>query len=185
MLTPQEYAQKNSNKTSNEHLSSGKYPPQAIDLEESVLGAIMLEKDALISVIDILKAESFYKDIHQDIYKAIVQLFNAAEPVDMLTVVNQLRKIGKLDFVGGSYYISYLTTRISSAANIEFHARAIIEYAIRRNLIAIATTVQKDAYDATIDVFSLLDRTEQSLFEVSDANVRKNYAQNFEKILPA
>ena len=176
MLTPQEYAQKNGNTTSNEQLSTGKYPPQAIDLEESVLGAIMLEKDALISVIDILKAESFYKDIHQDIYKAIVQLFNAAEPVDMLTVVNQLRKIGKLDFVGGSYYISYLTTRISSAANIEFHARAIIEYAIRRNLIAIATTVQKDAYDATIDVFSLLDRTEQSLFEVSDANVRKNYA---------
>lgn len=155
--------------------NQSKYPPHALDLEESVLGALMLEKEALVGVIDLLKPESFYKEAHQDIYKTIVQLFNASEPVDMLTVVNQLRKNGKLAAVGGSYYVSYLTTRVSSSANIEFHARAIIEYAIRRTLIEISTTVQKHAYDPTMDVFNVLDRTEQALFEVSDGNVRKGY----------
>jgi len=150
-----------------------KYPPHALDLEEAVLGALMLEKESLSTIIDLLRPESFYKEAHQEIYKAIVALFNASEPVDMLTVVNQLRKEGKLVAVGGSYYVSYLTTRISSAANIEFHARAIIEYAIRRKLIAISTTVQKEAYDPTMDVFTVLDRTEQALFDVSDANIRK------------
>ncbi|MBX9890378.1 MAG: replicative DNA helicase, partial [Amoebophilaceae bacterium] len=150
-----------------------KYPPHALDLEEAVLGALMLEKEPLIGVIDLLKPDSFYKEAHQEIYKAIVQLFNESEPVDILTVVNQLRKDGKLAAVGGSYYVSYLTTRISSAAHIEFHARAIIEYAIRRKLIEIASTIQKEAYDSTMDVFNVLDRTEQALFDVSDGNVRK------------
>ncbi len=150
--------------------------PQALDLEESVLGALMLEKDALTSVIEILKPESFYKQAHQEIYQAIVQLFNDAEPVDIRTVVNQLRKNGKLDFVGGAYYVTSLTTRVNSAANIEFHARLILEYAIKRELIAIATAVQKNAYEDTTDIFALLDHTEQSLFEITDANIRKNYS---------
>ncbi|MCG8340483.1 MAG: replicative DNA helicase [Cytophagales bacterium] len=135
----------------------------------------MLEKDALTAVIDILKPESFYKDAHQEIYQAIVQLFNNAEPIDLRTVVNQLRKNGKLEFVGGAHYIVGLTTRISSAANIEFHARAVVEYAIKRALITIATEMQKSAYEDTIDVFTLLDRSEQALFEVSETNIRKNY----------
>lgn len=155
--------------------ANSKYPPHALDLEEGVLGALMLEKEAVVSVIDLLKPESFYKESHQEIYRAIVQLFNDSEPVDMLTVVNQLRKDGKLAAVGGSYYVSYLTTRISSSANIEFHARAIIEYAIRRKLIEISSTIQKHSYDPTMDVFNVLDRTEQALFEVSDGNVRKGY----------
>lgn len=156
-------------------VAHAKYPPHALDLEEGVLGALMLEKEALVGVIDILKPESFYKESHQEIYRAIVQLFNDSEPIDMLTVVNQLRKDGKLAAVGGSYYVSYLTTRISSSVNIEFYARAIIEYAIRRKLIEIASVVQRHAYDPTMDVFSVLDRTEQSLFEVSDGNIRKGY----------
>ena len=153
-----------------------KLPPQALDMEESVLGALMLEKDALTNVIDILKPESFYKEAHQEIYQAIVQLFNAAEPVDLRTVVNQLRKNGQLEAVGGSYYVTSLTTRVSSASNIEAHARIIAEYAIKRALIAVATEVHQSAYEDTKDIFELLDQTEQALFEVTDSNIRKNYS---------
>lgn len=152
-----------------------KLPPQALDIEESILGALMLEKDALTAVIDILKPENFYKEAHQEIYRAIIQLFNEAAPVDLRTVVNQLRKNDKLAFVGGAYYITFLTTRVSSAANIEFHARAVVEYAIKRELIAIATEIQKRAYEDTQDIFSLLDQSEQALFEITDSNIRKNY----------
>jgi replicative DNA helicase len=152
-----------------------KLPPQAIDLEQSILGALMLEKDALTDVIDILKPGSFYEVAHQEIYLSIVQLFNLGAPIDLRTVVNQLRKNGKLELVGGSYYLASLTNRVSSAANIEFHARAILEYAIKRELIAIATTVHKKAYEDTMDIFSLLDHTERSLFEITETHIRKNY----------
>lgn len=154
----------------------GKLPPQAVDLEETVLGALMLEKDALTTVIDILKPESFYKDAHKEIYAAIVTLFNNSEPVDLRTVASQLRKDGKLEFVGGAYYIADLTTKVNSAANIEYHARIVSEQAIKRELIRISSEIQHDAYEDTTDVFSLLDRTEQALFEVSESNIRKNYA---------
>lgn len=154
----------------------GKLPPQAIDLEESVLGAVMLEKDALTTIIEILRPESFYKPAHQEIYQAIVELFNNSEPVDLRTVVNQLRKGGKLEAVGGAYYVTSLTNRVSSAANVEFHARAVLEYAIKRELIAIATETQQKAYNDTIDVFTLLDHAEQTLFEITDTNIRKNYS---------
>ena len=154
----------------------GKVPPQAVDLEEAVLGALMLEKDALSTVIDILKPESFYKDAHGEIYKAIQELFNNSEPVDLLTVTNQLKNLGKLEFVGGPYYLSELTTKVNSAANIEMHARIITQHAIKRELIRIASEIQTDAYEDTMDVFDLLDRTEQSLFDVSETNIRRNYA---------
>lgn len=154
----------------------GKLPPQAVDLEETVLGALMLEKDALTTVIDILKPESFYKDAHREIYAAIVTLFNNSEPVDLRTVANQLRKDGKLELVGGAYYIADLTTKVNSAANIEYHARIVSEQAIKRELIRIASEIQHEAYEDTTDVFSLLDKTEQALFEVSESNIRKNYA---------
>src|SRR5882757_3198135 len=105
----------------------GKLPPQAIDLEEAVLGALMLEKDALSSVIDILKGEVFYKDSHQKIFEAIRQLFEKSSPVDILTVTAQLRQQGELEMIGGAYYITELTNRVASAANIEFHSRIIIQ----------------------------------------------------------
>ena len=102
----------------NKNLDLGKLPPQALDLEESVLGALMLEKDALTDVVDILRPENFYKDANKEIYQSIIDLFNNSEPVDLLTVTAQLKKNGKLDFVGGSYYVSQLTTRVNSASNI-------------------------------------------------------------------
>ncbi len=154
---------------------TAKIPPQAPEIEESVLGALMLEKDALTSVIDILRPENFYKEAHQEIYRAIVKLFNDAEPIDMLTIVNQLRKDGKLELVGGSYFLTSLTTRVGSASNVEFHARIIVEYAIMRELIAIANKVLQSAYEDSKDPFELLDQTEQAFFEVTDSHVRKNY----------
>lgn len=152
-----------------------KLPPQAVEIEETVLGALMLERDALSNVIDILHVESFYTESHQSIFEAIVDLFNNSEPVDIQTVTHQLRKNGKLDFVGGAYYVAQLTSKVNSAANIETHARIIAEQSIKRELLRIASNIQLDAYEDTMDVFQLLDRTEQSLFEVSDAHVRKNY----------
>jgi len=154
----------------------GKVPPQVIELEEAVLGALMLEKDALTAVIDILKPVSFYKDQHQEIFKAIVDLFNNSDPVDLLTVTQNLRENGKLEFVGGPYYITELTTRVNSAANIEYHARKISEQSIKRELITISAEIQQDAYEDTTDVFQLLDRAEQSLFEISESHIRKNYS---------
>lgn len=154
----------------------GKLPPQAIDLEEAVLGALMIEKDALSAVIDILKPESFYKEANQRIYNAIVTLFGNAEPVDMLTVTQQLRKNGEIEIVGGGGYITDLTTRVTSAANIEYHARVIAEASIKRALITVANEIQRDAYEDTTDVFNLLDRIEQSMFRISESNIRKNYA---------
>jgi replicative DNA helicase len=156
-------------------LQLGKLPPQAVDIEEAVLGALMLERDALSNVIDILKPDSFYREAHKFIFDAIVQLFNNSEPVDIKTVVHQLRRMGKLEDVGGAYYIADLTTRVNSAANIEYHARIISEQSIKRELIRISSEIQKDAYEDTVDVFNLLDRAEQSLFEVSESHIRKNY----------
>src|SRR5688572_2392647 len=157
--------------------SLGKLPPQALDLEEAVLGALMLEKNALNAVVEFLKPEHFYKEAHQEIYSAILTLFKASEPVDMRTVVHQLRKNAKLELIegNGAYYIAELTSKVSSAANIEYHARIIIEMAIKRNLIEIASQIHTDAYEDTTDVFELLDKTEQSIFKISDTNLRKNY----------
>jgi len=155
--------------------SLGKLPPQAIDLEEAILGALMLEKNALTAVIEFLRPEHFYKDQHQEIYQAITDLFKSSEPVDMRTVVAQLRKVGKLELVGGAFVIAELTSKVSSAANIEYHSRIIIEMAIKRELIQIASLVHHDAYEDTTDVFELLDKTEQSIFKISDSNLRKNY----------
>jgi replicative DNA helicase len=155
--------------------SIGKVPPQAIELEEAVLGALMLEKDALTAVIDLLKPASFYKEAHSLIYDAIRTLFNESQPIDLLTVTNQLRKDGTLEQVGGAYAVTSLTTKVNSAANVEYHARIITEMAIKRELIRVSGEIQLDAFEDTTDVFELLDRTESALFEISEQNIRKNY----------
>ena len=113
---------KNSAKTTD----YGKVPPQAIELEELVLGALMVQKDALSLVDEILKPEHFYKDAHKEIYTAIVNLNSKQEPIDIFTVVEQLRKNGKLEEIGGPYYITTLTDKVGSAAHIEFHAKIIV-----------------------------------------------------------
>lgn len=153
----------------------GKLPPQALDLEEAVLGALMLESDALSTVADILKPESFYKEAHQRIFRAIISLFSESEPIDLLTVTAKLRSTGELTLVGGAAYVTELTTKVHSAANIEAHARIISQAAIKRELIRVSSDILREAYEDTTDVFHLLDRTEQALFQISESNIRKNY----------
>jgi replicative DNA helicase len=154
----------------------GKIPPQALDFEEAVLGALMIEKAALSEVIDMLQPESFYREAHQRIFAAVRNLFDKSEPIDILTVTNQLRSTGELEFVGGAPYLMELTSRVNSAANIEYHARVITENAIKRQIISIATECQQSAFEDTTDVFQLLDRLEQALFEISENNIRKKTA---------
>jgi replicative DNA helicase len=153
----------------------GKLPPQAVDLEEAVLGAIMLEKNAVNEAIDILKPESFYKESNQRIFESITDLFQNTEPIDILTVTKRLQKKGELDLVGGPFYISQLTNRVASAANIQYHSRIIAQKYIQRELIRIASEIIKDSYDETVDVFDILDEAEQKLFDVAEGNIRKNY----------
>lgn len=155
----------------------GKLPPQALDLEEACLGALMLEKDALTKVIDILHPDSFYKDSHRLIFQAIRRLFERSEPIDILTVTNELKKSGELDIVGGPYAITQLTNRVASAANIEYHSRIILQKHIQRELIRISAETIKDAYEDTSDVFMLLDKAEKNLFEVAQGNIRRNYQE--------
>ena len=152
----------------------GKLPPQAVDLEEAVLGALMLEKDALSTVIDILKPEVFYKDSHQKIFEAIHILFQKSSPVDILTVTAQLRQEGTLEMIGGAYYITELTNRVASAANIEYHARIISQKFIQRELIRISTEIISKAYEDTTDIFDLLDHAEKNLFDIAQNNLRRD-----------
>ncbi len=175
----QESTRKRTKKTTSAPIifEHGKLPPQALDLEEAVLGAIMLEKDALTAVIDILRPEVFYKEAHQKIYTAILNLFEKSEPVDILTVTSQLKKNGELDIAGGAYYITQLTSRIASSANIEYHSRIISQKYLQRELIRISSDIIKDAFEDTTDVFELLDNAEKNLFSVSEGNLRRSYEE--------
>lgn len=163
----------------------GKLPPQALDLEEAVLGALMIDNDALSNAIELLKPESFYKYQHQKIFSAIENLFNSAKKVDILTIVEELKQKGELKEIGGPSFITKLTERIASAANIETHARIIAQKFIQRELIRISSQTIKDAYDDTSDVFDLLNAAEQGLYEISEGNIRKNYDKMSTLILQA
>lgn len=164
---------KGSNTAGNLMVGSGKIPPQALDFEEAVLGALMLEKNALTAVIDILQPEVFYKQSHQKIFKAIQDLFSSTEPIDILTVSNKLKSNGELDEVGGAYYITQLTNRVASSANIEFHARILLQKFVQRELIRVSSDTIKDAFEDSTDVFELLDQAEQQLFDISENNFRR------------
>mgnify|MGYP001237468206 FL=1 len=156
------------------NLEQGKLPPQALDLEQVVLGAMMIDKKGVDEVIDILSPHAFYKESHRYIFEAVFKLFENSEPIDLLTVSSQLRKDGKLDMVGGDFYLISLTQKVSSSAHIEFHARIILQKFIQRSLIKISNEIIEEAYDETKDVFDLLDNAEAKLYEVTQGNVKKS-----------
>ena len=156
-------------------IPGAKIQPQAKDLEEVVLGAMMVEKSAVNAVIDVLQPESFYVEAYGEVFRAIQTLFNNSEPIDLLTVTEQLRKDGKLDMLGGSHRVASLTSRVASSANVEFHARIIAQKHIQRELIRVSNAIIEKAYDETSDVFDLLDEAESKLFEVAEGNIRKSY----------
>ena len=152
----------------------GKIPPQALDLEEVVLGAMMIDKKGVDAVIDILHPYAFYKEAHQFIFESIIKLFENTEPIDLLTVSAKLKKEGKLDKVGGDYYLVQLTQKVSSSAHIEYHARIILQKYIQRSLIKISTEIIEDSYDETQDVFNLLDLAESKLYDITQGNIKKS-----------
>ncbi|MFP4065018.1 MAG: replicative DNA helicase [Bacteroidales bacterium] len=158
-----------------DYIDHGRVPPQATDLEEAVLGAMMLEQNALTNVVDLLKPEVFYKESHQKIFSVIQDLFSAGQPVDILTVTEALKKKGELEVVGGAYSITMMTNRVASAANVEYHARIVLQKFLQRELIRISSEIIKDSYEDTTDVFDILDKAEQQLFAVSETNLRRNY----------
>lgn len=155
----------------------GKLQPQDLATEEAVLGAIMLEKGAYSEVSDILKPESFYDPAHQKIYQAIVSLGASQRPIDMLTVTEQLRKDGTLEEVGGAVRIGELTGRVSSAANIETHARIIAQKYMARELIKFSSRIQSMAFDESIDVYDLMQEAEGNLFEISKNTLKRDVMQ--------
>ncbi|ADX68624.1 MULTISPECIES: replicative DNA helicase [Weeksella] len=159
------------------NLEKGKLPPQAIELEQAVLGAMMIDKKGLDDVIDILSPEVFYRPEHQAIYAAIQKLFNDSQPIDLLTVSNELKISGKLDLIGGDYFLIQLTQKVSSSAHIEYYARAIQENYIKRKLIEISSEVIRKSYDDTSDVFDLLDFTESKLFEITEGGIKRSYSE--------
>lgn len=157
--------------------AGGRMQPRDKDLEEAVLGALMLEKDAYTTVCDILKPESFYEPANQKIYEAIQQLGAQQRPIDMLTVTEQLRLNDALDEVGGPVFISELTSKVASGAHVEYHARIVAQKYLARELISFASQIESKAFDESNDVDDLLQEAEGKLFEISQRNVKKDVTQ--------
>jgi len=174
MKQPAPYRDINLNKSSIINLEKGKLPPQAIDLEEVVIGAMMIDKKGVDEVIDILTPEAFYKETHQLIFQSIFILFQKSEPIDLLTVSNQLKKDNNHEKIGGDFYLISLTQKVSSSAHIEFHARIILQKFIQRSLIKISNEIISDSYDESIDVFDLLDDAESKLYDITQGNIKKS-----------
>ncbi len=154
-------------------LEMGKTPPQAIDVEEAVLGALLLEPSAVSDVLDALIPECFYKPDNQKIFSAIAALATRHDPVDIFTVAEELKKNGTLEEVGGPYYLSQLSMKIGAAAHIDYHVKILLEKYIQRELINISHEIQRDSYDDSISVDDLLDGAQQKLFTLADKNMKR------------
>ena len=152
----------------------GHLQPQAPELEEAVLGALMIEKDAYSLVSEILRPESFYEHRHKLIYAAITDLAIQQKPIDILTVTEQLRTRGDLDEVGGAFYVTQLSGKVASSAHIEYHARIIAQKFLARELISFTSNIQTKAFDETQDVDDLMQEAEGKLFEISQQNMKKD-----------
>ena len=153
----------------------GHLQPQALEVEKAVLGALMIDKDAYAVVCETLRPESFYEPRNQMVYQAIMELSIAERPVDILTVTEQLAKDGHLEEVGGPGYVTELSSRVASSANIEYHANIVAQKSLSRQLIQYASMIETKAFDETIDVDELMQEAEGSLFELSQRNMKKDY----------
>ncbi len=162
----------------------GSVPPQAIELEEAVLGALMLEKDSVIAVQEYITPDSFYTEQHKLIYKAIESLSRDLQPVDLYTVTERLKADKVIDAAGGVAYLSQLTQKVDSAANVEFHARIVAQKYVQRELISAATHIQRNSYDETVDVTELIGYAESQIFKVSEGHIKRS-VQSSRDILAA
>ncbi|MGE5456864.1 MAG: replicative DNA helicase [Methanococcaceae archaeon] len=152
-------------------------PPSAPEVEMAVLGAMMIEKDAVPKGIELLTPESFYIKEHKLIFEAIRTLFEANEPIDTVTLYEELKKKGQIDQAGGAVYLSKLSQNISSAANIEYHAKIVLEKHILRSLISVTMEIANSAYQGGEDAFDLLDTAERKIFEITEEHMKKSYSQ--------
>jgi len=153
----------------------GRIPPQAVDIEEQVLGAMLLEKEAIAKVLEVLDEDAFHADYHRKIFQAMIAMFERSEPVDTITLAEELRRRGHLEVVGGETYLVELTMKVTSAANVEYHARIVLEKSLMRNLITAASAVAARAFSPTEDAFDLLDEAEQSIFQISEKRLKKSF----------
>jgi replicative DNA helicase len=151
----------------------GKIPPQSIDMEKAVLGAIMLEKHAILTVGTFLKSEMFYSPSHQKIYESVINLSLTGSPIDLLTITEYLRKKDELDLVGGPFYITELCTKISSAANIEYHAKIIEQKYIQREVIRISSIYIEKGYDDATDVSDLIDNFTLEMMNINKGSIKQ------------
>jgi replicative DNA helicase len=158
-----------------ESTAEGRVPPQAVDVEMAVLGAMLLDKGAIAKAIEILDDSTFYKPAHQRIFIAMTALFEKSEPIDLITLVEELRRRGELEKVGGEYYLTELTTKITTAANIEYHAHIVLEKALMRQLISASSEVASRAFSETEDALDLLDEAEQKIFQISEQRMKKSF----------
>jgi len=154
-------------------LPQAKVPPQAVELEKAILGAMMIDKRGVDEVIDIIEKDAFYLPEHQEIYDAVFSLFQEGKPIDILTVTEELRKRGTLQQIGGEYYLIGLSNVVASAAHAEYHARIVLQMYVKRRLIEISGEIIEKSYDETVDVLDLLDKAEQELFKVSQGSLKK------------
>lgn len=171
-----EYTPSSRNRETYEALTEtgGNVPPQAVELEEAVLGALMLEKDSIISVQEFVTPETFYSEAHRLIYKAIVELSAELKPIDLYTVTERLKARKELKQVGGAAYLAQLTQKVGSAANVEFHAKIIAQKYVQRELIRSATEIQRRSYDESSDVTDLIEFAEGEIFKVSEGHVKRS-----------
>lgn len=156
-------------------ISDGKMPPNAVDFEKLVIGAFLIDKKALDYSIDLLAPAAFYDPRHQEIFSAILKLYEANHPVDLMTVIQELKKTERLGFAGGDHYLIDLSLAVSSSAHIEYHVRVILEKFILRSLINVSANVIDSSYKASTDVFELLDKAEQSFFEITNGTIKKGF----------
>ena len=150
-------------------------PPAAVDIEASVLGAMMIEREAVPKAIELLSSNSFYLKEHKLIFDAMVSLFESGEPIDTVTLYEELKKREQSEDAGGAVYLSKLSQNISSAANIEYHAKIILEKEILRGLITSSHEIARAAYDGTEDAFEILDQAERKIFEITETHLKKTF----------
>ncbi|SHE68942.1 replicative DNA helicase [Chryseobacterium takakiae] len=156
-------------------IADGKMPPNALDFERLVIGTFLIDKKGLDHSIDLLTPEVFYDPRHQVIFSTILKLYEGNQPVDLMTIIQDLKKDGRLNLAGGDSYIIDLTMGVSSSAHIEYHVRVILEKYILRSLINVSANVIDAAYKESTDVFELLDKAEQSFFEITNGTIKKGF----------
>ncbi|MCL2562387.1 MAG: replicative DNA helicase [Rikenellaceae bacterium] len=165
--------------------AGGQLPPQAVELEEAVLGALMLEKDAVVAVQDVLQAEAFYKETHQIVYRAIADLSMELNPIDLYTVTEKLKQKQQLKAVGGASFLAQLTQKVGSAAHVEFHAKIIAQKYVQRELIRASTEIQRRSYDESMDVTDLIDAAESEIFKVAEGHIKRDVQKSRDILVKA